>query len=43
MLDKAKIPTDAVSLLALAFGAAVIIPSVISLLLSLLAVGGALF
>lgn len=40
MVEKANLPTDVVSLLALAFGAAVIIPSMISLLLSLLAVVG---
>lgn len=43
MLERANIPTDLVSLLAIAFGAAVIIPSMVALLLNLLAVGGTLF
>ena len=43
MLEKAHLPTDAVSVTALVFGAAVIIPSMIALGFSLLAVLRTLF
>lgn len=43
MLERAGIPTDLVSVLALLFGAAVMIPSVIALFFSLLAIGRILF
>lgn len=38
MLDRVNLPTDPVSILAVVFGAAVIVPSMIALVISLLAV-----
>lgn len=43
MAERTGIPTDVVSLLAIAFGAAVMVPSMIALLFSLIAVADILF